>query len=57
MDLKSVSQFSGATTDDSFRALNPITGEQIEPQFNSSTIEQVDEGLPARRLRTGRPSR
>jgi len=42
MDLKSVSQFSGATTDDSFRALNPITGEQIEPQFNSSTIEQVD---------------
>jgi len=42
MDLNSVSQFSGAVRGVGFYALNPITGEPIEPQFNSSTIEDVD---------------
>jgi len=42
MESNSVSHFSGATMGNSFRALNPVSGEEIEPQFISSTVEQVD---------------
>jgi NADP-dependent aldehyde dehydrogenase len=42
MESKDVSQYSVASMGNSFRALNPVSGEQIDPEFNSSTAEQVD---------------
>jgi NADP-dependent aldehyde dehydrogenase len=42
MELKGVSLTSGATIGDGFRATNPATGEQLEPQFASATADQVD---------------
>jgi NADP-dependent aldehyde dehydrogenase len=45
MELKAISlanSASGVTAGNLFRALNPATGETLDPQFNSSTVEQVD---------------
>ena len=45
MELKAISlanSASGVTTGNLFCALNPATGETLDPQFNSSTVEQVD---------------
>lgn len=46
MELKGDSLVSGASISrigDGFRALNPATGEQLEPQFVSSSADQVDD--------------
>ena len=42
MDSNGISEVSGARTGGVFRAVNPATGEQIDPNFVSSTVEQVD---------------